>query len=82
MNIGVAAAIPQAPAPSALPLVMKVPDLVELLGMPRSTVYALIAAKVIPARRAGKRWLLHGPTIESWLAGRAPEAEQPKRGRR
>ncbi|MER2625292.1 MAG: AlpA family phage regulatory protein [Accumulibacter sp.] len=55
------------------PLVLKVSDLVAMLGLSRTTLYRLIAAKAFPKpvnlspRRVG--WL--AATVDDWLTARS-----------
>jgi excisionase family DNA binding protein len=37
--------------------------------VPRSTVYKLAQAGLMPAQKVGRHWRFHRPTIIRWIAG-------------
>lgn len=52
----------------------------RLLGLARNTLYRLLRAGEVPgARRVGKLWRFHQPTLLHWIATGTGE---PRRGRR
>ena len=49
--------------------VLTVPELAELLGLSRASVYRGLASGEIPAARVECRWIIYRPRIEAWLMG-------------
>lgn len=45
----------------------KVSEVAELLGISRATVYVLLNAGQIPARRIGSRWIIARRRFDDWL---------------
>jgi excisionase family DNA binding protein len=52
-----------------MPEVMGIDHLSEYLGLSRSTLYKLLQEGKIPARKVGRHWRAHKPTIDRWLDG-------------
>jgi excisionase family DNA binding protein len=48
-----------------------VPEIAALLGISRATVYAMLRAGEIPARRVGSRWIIACRRFNIWLDGEA-----------
>ena len=46
-----------------------VSEVAELLGVGTSTVYQMLRAGQIPARRAGDRWIISRRRVRVWLDG-------------
>lgn len=44
-----------------------VAEVADLLGMSRATVYVLLSAGQIPARRIGSRWIIARHRFDTWL---------------
>lgn len=56
-------------------------EVVELLGMPSSTVYELARRGEIPAAKLGRTWRFLRPAIEQMLVGRdVTSPPPPQRG--
>ena len=51
--------------------ILTVKETAEFLRVPRSTVYKLAQAGMMPAQKVGRHWRFHRPTIVAWIAGRA-----------
>jgi excisionase family DNA binding protein len=51
------------------PATYTVPEVAELLGVGTSTIYQMLRAGDIPARRAGDRWIISRRRIHAWLDG-------------
>jgi excisionase family DNA binding protein len=47
------------------------PEVAEMLGISRATVYVLLRSGEIPARRVGSRWIIARRRFDSWLDGDA-----------
>jgi excisionase family DNA binding protein len=48
--------------------VMTVSQLASYLQIPESTLYKLVQAKRIPARKVGRQWRFHRDAVNRWLA--------------
>ena len=51
--------------------VLTVEEAAELLKIPRSSLYKLAQEGRIPARKVGRHWRFHRPTLLRWVAGQA-----------
>lgn len=60
---------PEARAVQAGRATYTVPEVAEMLGISRATVYVLLRAGEIPARRVGSRWIIARRRFDSWLDG-------------
>jgi excisionase family DNA binding protein len=48
-----------------------VPEIAELMGLSRASVYVLLRAGEIPALRMGGRWIIPRRRFHAWLDGEA-----------
>lgn len=51
------------------PDVMTVPELADFLRLTEGTTYQYLREGVIPATRAGRRWIISRQRIERWING-------------
>lgn len=55
------------------PLLLTVPQLAQLLQLPKSTAYDLLAANKIPGKlKLGRHLRIHRDTVLIWLSGGNP----------
>ena len=57
------------------PDVMTVPELASFLRLTEGTTYQYLREGVIPATRAGRRWIISRQRIERWINGIAETEE-------
>lgn len=50
------------------PIAVTIPEAVRLSGMSRTAIYAALARKAIPARKAGRRTLISFSDLQTYLA--------------
>ena len=48
--------------------IMTIQDAAEFLRIPVSSVYKLAQAGKIPAKKVGRHWRFHRPTLVQWVA--------------
>lgn len=75
------------PGPATLPEVLRVPHLVDLLGLSPSAVRELLARGDLPGSKVGKRWVVRREALLAHLeaqerARRAPPTRVPTSRRR
>lgn len=46
-----------------------VPEAAALLGVSPATIYVMLRQGIIPARRAGARWIIARKRFDEWLEG-------------
>lgn len=50
------------------PLLFSIHDTMRATGLPRSTIYRLLAEGVLGARKAGRRTLIDAETVRAYVA--------------
>jgi excisionase family DNA binding protein len=60
--------------------ILTVEEAAELLKIPRSSVYKLAQEGKIPAKKVGRHWRFHRPTLMRWISGQIPEKSRRPEG--
>jgi len=60
----------------AADVVMTLQEVAAYLKIARSTAYKLAQERKIPGQKVGRHWRFHRATIDRWIAGLDPNADE------
>jgi excisionase family DNA binding protein len=73
---------PRPPRSGIVRATYTVPEVCDLLGLSRATVYTMLRSGTIPARRTGRRWIIARHRLGQWLNEDPPLASTGTEGHR